>query len=186
MRLTDLSDEDLALRARTDSGAAFGELFERYRGPLWNFFLRQGVDSALAEDLFQTTFLKAFRAVRSFREEARFKTWLFTIAINVLTDERRHARKAKRVGPFSETAALVESRSIDELERGEELGQVREALSRIDPRQRHLFTLVRFHQFSIQEAAKTVGFGLSAAKMTLTRVRKRLCESLVPVKESNR
>ena len=186
MRLTDLSDEDLALRARTDSGTAFSELFERYRGPLWNFFLRQGVDSALAEDLFQTTFLKAFRAVRSFREEARFKTWLFTIAINVLTDERRLARRSKRFGPLDETIALIDPGGLKELERGEELRQVQEALSRIDPRQRHLFTLVRFHQFSIQEAAQTVGFGLSAAKMTLTRVRKRLCESLVPVKESNR
>ena len=186
MRFTDLSDEDLARRARKDSGAAFSELFERYRGPLWNYFLRQGVESGLAEDLFQTTFLKAFRAVRSFREEARFKTWLFTIAINVLMDERRHARRSKRIGPLAETAALIESRAIDELERGEELRQVQEALSRIEPRQRHLFTLVRFHQFSIQEAAQTVGFGLSAAKMTLTRVRKRLCESLVPVKESNR
>src|SRR5262245_41008130 len=89
MSLRELSDEDLALRARVEPRAAFEVLFERYRGPLYNFLLRQGASESLADDLFQTAFLKAYRAIGAFREDARFKTWLFTIATNVLQDSRR-------------------------------------------------------------------------------------------------
>ncbi|HXX93971.1 MAG TPA: sigma factor, partial [Planctomycetota bacterium] len=63
MALTDLGDEELALRARTEPRAAFEVLFERYRGPLHGFLVRQGADLSRVDDLFQQTFLKAFRAI---------------------------------------------------------------------------------------------------------------------------
>jgi RNA polymerase sigma factor (sigma-70 family) len=176
--LRELTDEELALCARTEPRAAFEVLFERHKGPLYNFLLRQGADDARVDDLFQMAFLKAFRAIPTFREEARFKTWLYTIAVNVLNDDRR---AAQRRGPTSEIreAMLVADPDPD---RGEELNRVKEALGQVAPHHRQLFTLVRFQGLSIAEAAKSVGMTPAAAKVTLFRTTKRIGELLMIVK----
>src|SRR5438128_2500981 len=137
--LRELSDEELALRARTAPRAAFEILFERHRGPLYNFLLRQGADDARVDDLFQMAFLKAFRAIPSFREEARFKTWLYTIAVNVLNDDRRATNRRGATTEIRETMMVVEP----EPGGGEEVVRVKEALGQVAPNHRQLFTLVR-------------------------------------------
>src|SRR6185436_10886333 len=176
--LRDLSDEELALRARTEPRAAFEILFERHRTPLYNFLLRQGADEARVDDLFQMAFLKAFRAIPSFREEARFKTWLFTIAINVLNDDRRALQRRGAVTAIQESMLVVEP----EPGRGEELDRVKEALGHVAPNHRQLFTLVRFQGLSIADAARAVGMTPAAAKVTLFRTTKRIGELLQTVK----
>lgn len=176
--LRELTDEQLALRARTEPRAAFEILFERHHGPLYNFLLRQGADETRIDDLFQIAFLKAFRAIPTFREESRFKTWLYTIAVNVLNDERRAAQRR------GVTAEIHEGMLVAEPEpgRNEELDRVKEALGRVAPNHRQLFTLVRFQGLSIAEAAQAVGMTPAAAKVTLFRTTKRIGEILMTVK----
>ena len=172
--LRELTDEELALRARTEPRAAFEILFERHRGPLYNFLLRQGADEARVDDLFQMAFLKAFRAIPTFREEARFKTWLYTIAVNVLQDDRRATVRRGATMEIRETMMVAEP----ETGGGEDVDRVKEALGRVAPNHRQLFTLVRFQGLSIAEAAKAVGMTPAAAKVTLFRTTKRIGEML--------
>lgn len=176
--LRELTDEELALRARTEPRAAFEVLFERHRGPLYNFLLRQGADEARVDDLFQMAFLKAFRAIPTFREEARFKTWLYTIAVNVLTDDRRAALRRGATSEIREAMLVVEP----EPGRNEDVDRVKEALGQVAPNHRQLFTLVRFQGLSIAEAAQAVGMTSGAAKVTLFRTTKRIGEILMTVK----
>jgi RNA polymerase sigma-70 factor (ECF subfamily) len=183
MRFSELSDEELALRARTTPREAFEVLFERHRGPLYNFILRQGVAEGRAEDLFQTTVLKAYRALSSFREEARFKTWLYTIAVNVVMDELRGQQRRGRAGELRDT---VPSLALESAERSEQLARVREALGDLPPHHRRLFTLVRFQGFSIAEAAAVTGLTPQAAKVTLFRTQKKIGEMLSTAKETIR
>jgi len=180
MNLRERTDEELALLARSDPRGPFEVLFERHRPGLYNFLLRQGVDEARADDLFQVTFFKVFRALPTFREEARFKTWLYTIAVNVLHDERR---SAQRRGPVAE---LRESMLVGETapSRQDEVDRVKAALEQVPPRHRQLFTLVRFQGLPIAEAAQAVGMTPSAAKVTLFRTTKRIGELLAPVREN--
>ena len=176
--LRELTDEELALRARTEPRAAFEILFERHRGPLYNFLLRQGADEARVDDLFQMAFLKAFRAIPTFREEARFKTWLYTIAVNVLHDDRRAAIRRGATTEIREAMLVVEPPSGG----GDEIDRVKEALAQVAPNHRQLFTLVRFQGLSIVEAAKAVGMTPAAAKVTLFRTTKRIGELLMTLK----
>jgi RNA polymerase sigma factor (sigma-70 family) len=176
--MRELTDEQLALRARIEPRAAFEILFERHRGPLYNFLLRQGADEARVDDLFQMAFLKAFRAIPTFREEARFKTWLYTIAVNVLNDDRRAAQRRGPTAEIREAMLVVES----DPGRGEEIDRVKEALGQVAPNHRQLFTLVRFQGLSIAEAAHAVGMTPAAAKVTLFRTTKRIGEILMTVK----
>lgn len=183
MRLTELSDEELALRARGEPRAPFEVLFERYQGPLYNFLLRQGAEEGRVDDLFQITFLKAYRALPSFREEARFKTWLYTIAVNALNDDRRADQRRGRPAELLETSAVTETVAHEASERTEALERVKEALAQVPPRHRQLFTLVRFQGLSIAEGAAAAGMAPAVAKMTLFRVQKKIGEMLAPVKE---
>ena len=178
MDLQELNDEELALRARTEPRAAFEVLFERHRGPLYNFLLRQGAGDERVDDLFQMAFLKAFRAIPSFREESRFKTWLYTIAVNVLNDDRRAAQRRGATAEIREALLVAEP----EVERKEEVGRVKEALGQVAPHHRQLFTLVRFQGLSIAEAARVVGMTPAAAKVTLFRTTKRIAELLMTMK----
>ncbi len=183
MALRELSDEQLALRARSEPRAAFEVLFERHRGPLHSFLLRQGADDSRVDDLFQQAFLKAFRAIGQFREDARFKTWLYAIAANVLTDDRRALARRGAQAELVETMAVADPSVHDRAERVEELGRVKEALSRMAPNHRLLFTLVRFQGLPIAEAASIVEMTPAAAKVTLFRISKKIGELVSPVKE---
>jgi RNA polymerase sigma-70 factor (ECF subfamily) len=178
--LSGLTDEALAVRARTEPRAAFEILFERYRTPLHSFLLRQGAADSRVDDLFQMAFLKAYRAISQFREDARFKTWLYTIATNVLLDDRRSQRRATTELPDSIPAAPAP----DRLEKEETLDRIKEALSQVTPGHRLLFTLVRFQGLPIAEAAAVIGMTPRAAKVTLFRVSKKVGELLSPVKEN--
>jgi len=181
MDLRQLTDEELALRARTEPQAAFEVLFERYRAPLYNFLLRQGADESRADDLFQVTFFKAFRALSSFREEARFKTWLYTIAINAVHDDRRSVQRRGTTTEIRETMLVGEPA----VGHRDEVDRVNAALQQVGARHRQLFTLVRFQGMPIAEAAQVVGMTASAAKVTLFRTTKRIRELLAPVREKD-
>jgi RNA polymerase sigma-70 factor (ECF subfamily) len=82
-----LPDEELVARYKAQTGSAeadrcLDELFQRYRGKVALWCLRLSGDRESAADLGQEVFLKAFRALGSFRGDARFSTWLYTIARN--------------------------------------------------------------------------------------------------------
>jgi RNA polymerase sigma-70 factor (ECF subfamily) len=69
--------------------AAFAELVARHEKPLWNFLRRFVHDAATAEDLLQETFMRVVKNTASWRAEAKFSTWLYTIARNLCIDHAR-------------------------------------------------------------------------------------------------
>ncbi len=82
-----LPDEELVARYRAQSGSTesercLNELFQRYRTRVALWCLRMAGDREAAADLAQEVFLKAFRALDSFRGDSKFSTWLYTIARN--------------------------------------------------------------------------------------------------------
>jgi RNA polymerase sigma-70 factor (ECF subfamily) len=82
-----LPDEELVARYQSQAGSPAGdryldELFQRYRGKVALWCLRLAGDREAAADLGQEVFLKAFRAMASFRGDAKFSTWLYSIARN--------------------------------------------------------------------------------------------------------
>ena len=89
-RATDTStDEQLLLRYTKGDTAAFQQLVERYRRELYHFLARFLGDPALAEDVFQETFLQVHLSAEGFDVTRRLKPWLFTIAANKARDALR-------------------------------------------------------------------------------------------------
>jgi RNA polymerase sigma-70 factor, ECF subfamily len=91
-----VSDEQLIARALVqDDRHAFGELVRRHQSAV-RACLRKltSGNHALADDLAQETFLLAYRNLRSFRQQAKFSTWLYRIAYNAFLAERRKIRES--------------------------------------------------------------------------------------------
>ncbi len=99
----ELTDEQLIKDFQAGDSRAFEELVERYKNRIYNFIYRFVNDVSLAEDLTQDTFLKLFTHKDSYREIAKFSTWLYTIAQNLAKTElrKRNRRKTYSVSDLS-------------------------------------------------------------------------------------
>jgi RNA polymerase sigma-70 factor (ECF subfamily) len=84
-----ITDNQLLQRHLDGDGQAFGTLVERYRRPLFTFLVRFTGDAALADDIFQETFLQLHLSAAVFDMSKRLKPWLFTIAANKARDALR-------------------------------------------------------------------------------------------------
>jgi RNA polymerase sigma-70 factor, ECF subfamily len=87
------SDEILMAAYQAGNQDAFRQLFDRHAGSVYGFLVRRLGDSALAEDLYQETFLRLHRARRSYDPSRPFRAWLFAIVHNLLADARRTQRR---------------------------------------------------------------------------------------------
>lgn len=95
-RINNDIDLDLIRRALTGEQSAYTELYNSYRPLLTKLFARRGVRPIDIEDLIQTSFIHAFRALHKFRSESRFSTWLYRIAFNELMMRCRDMRRLNR------------------------------------------------------------------------------------------
>ncbi|QIA26442.1 sigma-70 family RNA polymerase sigma factor [Thermaerobacter sp. PB12/4term] len=87
------SDEDLVRRACQGDHEAFADLVRRHHGLVYNLCLRLVGQPADAADATQEVFLRVFTRLAHFRGQARFRTWLYRIAVNTCQDELRRRRR---------------------------------------------------------------------------------------------
>ena len=137
------------------------------------------------QEVAQDTFLRAFRSLPSFRREAPFRIWILRIARHAAMDFWRRKYRRRDL-PFSELdeAGLrhVESTHQERLAQHQADQEAREsaqerleaALRRLTPDDRAIITLVELEERSMEDAARRLGCGLSAAKVRAFRARRRL------------
>src|SRR5690349_23903433 len=87
--MREASEHQLFERCRQGDEAAFRELVDQYKGLVFALIARSISDRARAEELSQDVFLKVHKGLPYFRGEAKLSTWIYRIAINVLSQERR-------------------------------------------------------------------------------------------------
>ncbi len=88
----DESDEGLMLRYQKGDVRAFEILLTRHRKPVFNFILRYVGEPAQAEDLLQEAFLRVIKGADAYERQAKFTTWLYTIARNLCIDASRRGK----------------------------------------------------------------------------------------------
>lgn len=89
------ADEALMLRYQQGEVRAFEVLLNRHRKPVFNFILRFVQSRELAEDLLQESFLRVIKSAANYQRQAKFTTWLYTIARNLCVDQSRRAKHRK-------------------------------------------------------------------------------------------
>ena len=169
------SSADLVTRVCAGDAEAFRLIFERYSRPVVSFIFDMVDDRALAEELTQETFVRAYRAMHTMRRETKLSTWLFGIARNVARESLRARLRAVNHVDLEDKSVLDLSDNKPVPVEGvlsKELNDViRRSLSALDEDKRLVFTLKVLHQCSYEEIAEITGFSLAKLKTDLHRAR---------------
>lgn len=172
------NDEQLMLQFQRGARAAFAELFERYRGPIYGFFRRRLNDAARAEELAQETFLAVLRRAARYEPRALFRTYLFGIALNLLAAERRKA--GRELNGAAEASEDGQARMPFPQGDPDAAIWMRKALNQLDAQQREVLLLREYEQLSYAEIAAVLGVPLNTVRSQLFRARLALKGLLAP------
>lgn len=165
----DRDKADAALAAAGDTDA-FERLVVRWQGRLLGLAWRFCRDRAMAEDMTQEAFVRAYRALPRFRSDAAFGTWLTAIALNTY----RTALRDRPPVPVPLHEVLVPGRSdgtVATLERQEQAETVRAQVLRLPEKYRTAMVLYYFQEQDVTETARILGVGESTLKGRLHRGR---------------
>jgi RNA polymerase sigma-70 factor (ECF subfamily) len=169
------SSADLVTRVCQGDSDAFRLIFERYSRPVISFIFDMVNDRGLAEELTQETFVRAYRAMRTMREDTKLSTWLFGIARNVARESIRARIRANRQVDLADKSVMDLSDNkpvpVDGLLSKELNAVVRRSLAALDEDKRLVFTLKVLHQCSYEEISAITGFSIAKLKTDLHRAR---------------
>ncbi len=179
------SDQELVRRAQQGDAEAFGQVYERYVDDVYRFFYYRTLQAADAEDLTESTFLKAWQNLHRLRPEPglRLRAWLLRIARNLWIDRHRTAKEeapleaaatAAAADPDPE-AALLTAEAHDDLTR---------ALAHLPPRLRDVVVYRFIHGLSHQETAALLGVREGHVRVLQHRALQRLRRWLAAQEES--
>src|SRR5262245_42331589 len=159
---------------------AFQSLFEAYKDKVFSIAVySSGGDRTVAEDVTQQIFLKLFTAIRQFRGESEFTTWLYRLVVNACLDEKRRRR---RLLPWGETVAVRNSSDKKPQEkhyaRLEVAEAVREAINELKPKFRLPILLKYIEGLSYEEIASVMGCSKGTVASRLNRGHSQLAKRL--------
>lgn len=162
-------------RARGGDGDAFRRLVERYRDPVYETALRIVRSPEEAEEAAQDAFVRAWRALGGFREEARFSTWLYRIATRCALDaaERVRRRRGREEGAPPETLEAFPAPAPPRTDRL----LLEKVLGKLDPLPRAVVTLFYLRDRSVEEIAEILDLPAGTVKTHLHRSRARMRRS---------
>jgi len=188
-------DAALMLRVKQGDAAAFTELVEKYKQPIFNLVWRTVRDETEAEDIAQNVFVQAWKSAPRYQATAKFSTWIFTIARNLCLNEfrrrnRHPAESLDQTRDDSEDQPLfqIEDKRTagvqDQLLQGELEAKVDAALAALPENQRVALALCREEVLSYEEIAAVLGCSVSATKSLIHRARETIKVRLKPYLKS--
>ena len=186
------SDEVLLARYRRGDTAAFKEIVRRHQRGLFNFALRQVHVPSTAEDIVQEVFVRVVQSVDSFKEEARFTTWAYTIARNLCIDHLRkkaHRRHASLDAPGAEgedgegaplgERVAASGAGADRVAIGKQLqGHIKAAVDKLPDDQREVFLMRQVGELPFKDIAEVVGVSENTVKSRMRYALERLQAAL--------
>jgi RNA polymerase sigma factor (sigma-70 family) len=171
----ELTDADLIARVIIDDDQhAFGELVRRHQSSVRGL-LRQltRTDIALADDLAQEAFLRAYKNIRRFRGEAKFSTWLYRIAYNCFREEARRRKELVGIDEAHWESELDPQTADPGLRH-----DLMHALSLLPLPERTAVLLCCQNGLSHEEAARVLDIPLGTVKTNVLRGREKLKRAL--------
>ncbi len=191
----DHTDEELMLRVQGGDTDCYDVLVERYKVRLFNYLFRLTGNRDEAEEFAQEAFVKAFIHAEKYKTIARFSTWLYTIATNLVRNRIRSRSRAPqivslwaRVFGDGDEERVVEipdpQRTPDETINDRELSDIiREAIQRIPEKYRTSFVLREINEMSYEEIAAVTGLKLGTVRSRINRARNHFRQVVAPLLE---
>jgi RNA polymerase sigma-70 factor (ECF subfamily) len=157
-------DSELIARWKSGDERAASALVARHASALARFAVASGERNEV-DELVQDTFVRAFNSLDGFRGESSFRTWLFTIERRLLVDRRRAEKRRRDRVEIQEDDASTEYDALDGVVASETERRMRQAMSRLSPTQKEVFTLRVAEGLSYKEIAAAVGTTEGAARV---------------------
>jgi RNA polymerase sigma-70 factor (ECF subfamily) len=176
-----LEDQELVGRYLDGDVVAFDELMTRHQRSVFRLCLRFAKNHDDALDLTQEVFIKAFERLDGFRGDARFRTWIYRVAVNhCLNWVKKNSREFVEV---TENTGSVRPSVDGALLRGERRAIVSNLIEMLPPKQKVIFRLRMQENLSYEEIAAIVGRSVSTVKSSvffaMTKLRKLAANSNV-------
>jgi RNA polymerase sigma-70 factor (ECF subfamily) len=163
-------DAALMLAYRQGEADAFAVLLKRHQRGVFNFLMRLTSNRSAAEDLLQEVFLRVIKSAATYKREAKFTTWLYTIARNLVIDQSRRAKHRKALSldkPLRgdeqgkrTMADLIPAKGIS-VDRSVQSNRLQERISHaiqtLSEEQREVFLMRERHNMPFKEIAEVVG-----------------------------
>ena len=191
--LTDrrITDEELIRNFQQGDERAYNEIVNRFSGPLLNFIYRIIGDSAFAEDLLQETFIRVYQNKNSYREIAKFSTWIYTIASNLSKTELRR-QKVRRW--FSLSGSKNDDRPMEiankdytpdeTMLQNSTLSLIHQEIQKLPISFKEVIILRDVQELSYEEISTILNIPLGTVKSRVNRGRARLQKTLKPMLRS--
>lgn len=165
-----LSDQDLIRAYREGDERAFETLLNRYQSGVFSKIVFVVRDHEVANDLFQDTWIKVVKVLKSgkYVEEGKFGPWVMRIAHNAAIDHFRRNRKKRMVRPTDEfdifdTIAHDAPNAMDSMVQEEVLAELRQLIPALPEEQREVVKMRLEQQYSFREIAEETGVSINTA-----------------------
>jgi RNA polymerase sigma-70 factor, ECF subfamily len=184
---TGMSDEMLAVRAKSGDMDAFVELSQRHANRVFQTTYRVTRNRQDAEDALQEAFLNAFTHIKNFEGRSSFSTWLTRIAINSALMTLRKKRNCREIpiddGPVGNFVVREPQSPMGDPEshyvRGERHKLLRKAIHQLPPIYREVIHLQESKEHSLREIAQSLGITVPAVKSRLSRAKNALRTAMI-------
>ncbi|MFT5884024.1 MAG: RNA polymerase sigma factor (sigma-70 family) [Arcticibacterium sp.] len=166
-------DEELVREyVSTQKNFYFEEIYDRYSEKVYRKCFSFTRDTAKAEDLAHDIFLRVITKIGTFKEDARFSTWLYSITYNYCMDNIRKEKKAKE-DEWDDSIEFVEEEMDTELLSMKTEG-LQKSLEQIPETEKAMLLMKYQDNFSIREISETFKISESATKMRLLRTKEKM------------
>jgi RNA polymerase sigma-70 factor (ECF subfamily) len=170
-------DVELVERFRGGDRTAFDQIVRRHQKGVWRIVRRYVKRDADAADVTQLVFVRAFKALVSFRGAASVRSWLYRIAINCsLTWLRDHRRE--QASEIAEDALVEMHAAPGRIAAGEDSARLRDAIAQLPPKQKMVLELRVFDDLSFKEVAELADCTENTAKVNFHYAVKKLRDIL--------
>ena len=181
-----MSDEELIQKFYEGDREALAVIFERHKEGVFNFALRIVANRADAEDIISDVFSRVCDGRGRFTPNARFKTWLYTIARNACIDKIRSRRKWGSMWlqkQDSEEHSQMDfpssgENASDALQRKETVYHIQSAINELPSDQKEALVLREFQDLAYDEIAQILGCSLANVKVLIYRARVQLKDNI--------
>lgn len=179
---TETADSDLIQRVLKGDTAAYATLVERYQSYIFTLVLRYIKSREDAEEVSQDVFVKAYRSLPSFKGDAKFSTWLYTVTtttcISFLRKKKLEVHTLDNEKVFEAAENLDGGLQANQVEQKSRVNMVNAAIGMLSPDDARVITLFYKGEQTLEEIATILGKEPNAVKVQLHRARTRLKDKM--------
>jgi len=182
MYISDISDEALMLKAQGGELDAVGKLYERYSKKLFNFFLRLTANRDTSSDLTQNVFYRILKYRNSYNPQHQFRTWMYQMARNCLSDYRLDSSKHPNLQDKDNVLSTLLDDEISSNQASQD-AILFKAIENLPFEGKELLVMCKFQDLKYEEIAKITGDSIPNIKIKVHRTLKRLKEIYFEMEE---